>query len=141
MQSSWWQYREWVFRKDMNGDGAATASDVPLWAEWLFYWPGDALIAQFGETSFGRFLEVTPASFGSATSAALSVAGWVIVAGAVLYLPRFFIDIVDPTSRQERRERRAAQRARKREARRRKRAQDAPTGPEGRLQERREPHF
>jgi hypothetical protein len=141
MLSSWWQYRQWVFRKDMNGDGAATASDVPLWAEWLFYWPGDALIAQFGETAFGRFLEVSPASFGSATSAALSVAGWVILVCLVLYLPRFFVDIVDPTSWQERRERREAQRARRRAARRGKRAQAAPPQQPGRLQERREPHF
>lgn len=138
MQASWWQYRHWRFRADMNGDGLATTSDVPLWAEWLFFVPGDAFIAQFGSTSFGRFLELTPASFGTATSAALSTALWLLAISAAFYLPRFFVDIVDPTSRQERREKRGAERARKRRERLARRTPRRGGMP---VQERREPRF
>jgi hypothetical protein len=116
MLTSWWQYRRWNFLADMNGDGLVTTSDAPLWLHWLFFLPGDAFIAQFGDTRLGTFLEVTPASFGSMTSAVLSVVLWLLAIGVVFYLPRFFVDILDPTSRQQRRERRAAQRARRRRA-------------------------
>jgi hypothetical protein len=114
MQASWWQYRQWRFKSDMTGDGMVTASDVPRWAEWAFYLPGDAIIAQFGQTRFGQFLELTPATFGTPTSAALSVAAWVLALIAVVYVPRFFIDIFDPTSRQQRIEERRAKRERRR---------------------------
>jgi hypothetical protein len=141
MQSSWWQYRQWRFVADMNADGVVSTSDVPLWGPWIFFWPGDAFIALFGGTSLGRFLELSPASFGSGTSAALAAALWLLALGLAFYLPRFFIDIVDPTSRQERRERRAAQRARRRQARlaRRKPAPRRTQPP--RFEERREPRF
>ena len=90
-----------------------------------------------------RQLELTPASFGSPTSAALSAALWLAAVFVVFYLPRLFIDIVDPTSRQQRRERRQAQRARRKQARLARKAQrqrfvrreDPP------LQERQEPTF
>jgi hypothetical protein len=117
MQASWWQYRQWRFNTDMSGDGLVTASDVPLWAEWIFYLPGDAFIAQFGDGRLGRFLELAPTSFGTPTSAALSVAGWLLALLALFYLPRFFIDIFDPTSRQQRIEERRAKRERKRRER------------------------
>jgi hypothetical protein len=113
MLASWWQYRQWRFVADMNGDGLVTSSDVPLWTHWGFFLPGDAFIAQFGSTRLGTFLEVTPASFGGTTSAVLSVALWLLALSAAFYIPRFFVDIVDPTSRQQRRERRVAQRVRK----------------------------
>ena len=142
MQVAWWEYRQWRFLADMNADGMVTVSDLPLWAQWLFFVPGDALIAQFGTTRFGHFLELTPASFGSATSAALSAALWLLAAGVAFYLPRFFIDIVDPTSRQQRRERRQAQRARREHARLARRAQRRlPRRDEQRVQGRREPTF
>jgi hypothetical protein len=111
MQTPWWQYRQWRFLADMNGDGLVTTSDALLWAQWFFFLPGDAFIAQFGTTPLGTFLEVTPASFGSMTSAALSAALWLLAIGAAFYVPRFFVDILDPTSRQQRRERRQARRA------------------------------
>jgi hypothetical protein len=116
MLASWWQYRQWKFVADMNGDGLVTSSDVPLWTHWCFFLPGDAFIAQFGTTRVGTFLEVTPASFGGTTSAVLSVALWLVAISAAFYIPRLFVDIVDPTSRQQRRERRVAQRVRKRTA-------------------------
>jgi hypothetical protein len=117
-----------------------TASDLPLWAKWAYFVPGDAFIAQFGTTRIGQFLELTPASLGSPTSAALSAVLWLLAVFVVFYVPRLFIDIVDPTSRQQRRERRQAQRARKRLARRAQRPQSVRRDDE-RLEERREPTF
>jgi hypothetical protein len=140
MQVTWWEYRQWRFLADMNADGMVTASDLPLWAKWAYFVPGDAFIAQFGTTRIGQFLELTPASLGSPTSAALSAVLWLLAVFVVFYVPRLFIDIVDPTSRQQRRERRQAQRARKRLARRAQRPQSVRRDDE-RLEERREPTF
>ena len=117
MQVTWWEYRQWRFLADMNADGLVTASDLPLWAKWWYFVPGDAVIAQFGTTKFGQFLELTPASLGSPTSAVISALLWLLALALVIYLPVLFVDIVDPTSRKERRERRLARRERKREAR------------------------
>jgi hypothetical protein len=136
MLASWWQYRQWKFLADMNGDGLVTTSDAPLWLHWLFFLPGDAFIALFGDTRVGTFLEVTPASFGSTTSAVLSALLWPLALGLVLYVPRLFIDIVDPTSRQQRREQRAAQRTRRLRAQPRRFERG-----ELRFEERREPQF
>jgi hypothetical protein len=142
MQVTWWEYRQWRFLADMNADGMVTASDLPLWAKWAYFVPGDAFIAQFGTTRIGQFLELTPASLGSPISAALSAVLWLLALLVVFYVPRLFIDIVDPTSRQQRRERRQAQRARKRQARLTRRAQRRVLQRDGaRLQERREPTF
>jgi hypothetical protein len=143
MQVTWWAYRQWRFLADMNGDGMITASDLPLWAKWVYFLPGDAFIAQFGTTKLGQFLELTPASLGSPTSAALSAVLWLAALLVVFYLPRLFIDIVDPTSRQQRRERRKAQRVRRREARLARRGQPGrlQRRADERLQERREPTF
>jgi len=146
MQVSWWDYRQWRFIADMNGDGIVSVKDVPQWATWLFYLPGDAFIALFGTTRVGVFLELTPASFGGSTSAMLSIALWLLALAIALYLPVLFIDIVDPTSRQQRRERRKAQRERKRRARLARRAANRPVRHteerrEPRLEERREPRL
>jgi hypothetical protein len=64
MQASWWQHRQWKFLADTNGDGVVTTADVPLWAQWFFFLPGDAVISQFGSTSLGRFLELTRRALG-----------------------------------------------------------------------------
>lgn len=144
MQASWWDYRQWRFVADMSGDGIVSLSDLPHWGHWLFYLPGDAFIALFGATRVGTFLELTPASFGGSTSAALSVALWLLGLAVAAYLPSLFIDIVDPTSRQERRERRQAQRETKRQARLARRAARRPPprrAPPLRYEERREPRF
>jgi hypothetical protein len=141
MPASWWQYRQWRFLADMNGDGLVTTSDAPLWVHWLFYLPGDAFIAQFGGTRLGTFLELTPASFGSTTSAVLAVVLWLLAIGVVFYLPRLLVDIVDPTSRQQRREQRAAQRARKHRAPLTRAQPRRFERGELRLEERQEPRF
>ena len=145
MQDSWWTYRQWRFAADMNGDGVVSTSDLPYWGPWIFFWPGDAFIALFGPTRLGRFLELSPASFGSPTAAALSAALWLIALGLTWYLPRLFVDIVDPTSRQERRERRRAQRALKKRAQLARRApalrRSGTPARAPRMEERREPRF
>jgi hypothetical protein len=143
MQASWWQHRQWRFLADMNGDGVVTTTDVPLWAEWFFFLPGDSVIAQFGSTPFGRFLELTPASFGSATSAAISAPVWLLAISAAFCLPGFVLDIFDPTYRQQKREQREAQRARKRRERltRRKPPRFFRRHSELPVEERREPRF
>jgi hypothetical protein len=94
-----------------------SAGDVRLWAEWLFFVPGDAVIALIGPMPLGRFLELTPASFGSITSAVISAAVCLLAIYGAVCLPGFFMDIVDPTHRQQKREWRQAQRARKQRAR------------------------
>ena len=115
MQASWWQYRQWKLVSDMNGDGAVGASDALLWAQWLFHLPGDAFIAYYGPTELGRYLGLTQTSFGSATSAGLSAALWVLSVLAVLYLFGFLLDAIDPTYRQQQRESREARARARRE--------------------------
>jgi hypothetical protein len=117
MQASWWQYRKWKFVADMNGDGAVTSSDTSYWAHWLFFMPGDAVIAVIGPTTFGGFLDLTPVSFGSATSAWISAVVWVLG----IWAAYFFLDCADPTYRLQRRERRKAAKAARREPLRRAR--------------------
>jgi hypothetical protein len=121
MQSSWWAYRQWRFVADMNGDGSLTGSDLALWAEWLFYMPGDALIAQFGPTPIAASLALTPASFGSSTSAAISAVAWPLAIGVAFYLWGFLLDAGDPTYRQQKREKREAENKVKRAAKERAR--------------------
>ena len=58
--------RQWKWVADMNADGIVTISDVWLWIEWLFYWPGDGfiyiLIHKF--STFAQFFELTSADYG-----------------------------------------------------------------------------
>jgi hypothetical protein len=85
-----------------------TLDDARLWAEWLFYLPGDAFIAQFGPTTLGGLLDLSPTHFGSATSALLSVALWLAGILGAYYVWAFLLDAANPTLRQEHRERRQA---------------------------------
>jgi hypothetical protein len=106
MQGSWWHYRHWKFVADMNGDGTLSRSDVLLWAQWLYFMPGDAFIAQVGPTDLGRLLGLTQASFGGTMSACISGALWLLALLAVIYLRAWIIDAADPTYREHLRERR-----------------------------------
>ena len=108
MQSAWWQYRSWKIAADMNGDGAVTGVDYAAWAQFFYFLPGDAFIAQFGPTEVGRYLGLTQASFGSVTSALLSAVLWVLAFFVALYVFRFVLDAIDPTYRQQQREGREA---------------------------------
>lgn len=104
MTQAWWQHRQWKFIADMNRDGALTPSDVWLWLQWLFFLPGDALIALLGPTALGAVVQLTPESFGTATSALLSVALWPLGVWLLFGVARFLVDTVDPTFYAERRE-------------------------------------
>lgn len=85
-----------------------TTSDFPAWTEWLFFLPGDALIARLDGTPLAQWLAPL-ATHGSAAAVTFSAALWLLAIGAVLYLPRFLIDVWDPTYLQQKRERRQAQ--------------------------------
>ncbi|PSW06582.1 hypothetical protein [Photobacterium lipolyticum] len=36
--------RDWSFVADMNYSGSVTVTDVGLWVQWLFFYPGDIVI-------------------------------------------------------------------------------------------------
>lgn len=60
----------------MNGDGAITISDVFLWVKWLYFYPGDYVIAYTGNTFLGIFLEFDGNSFGGIGSGVISFFLW-----------------------------------------------------------------
>ena len=117
MQASLWQQRAWQLVGDMNGDGAVNMADAGLWAQSVFFLPGDALIAQFGPTELGRAIGLTQGSFGGAMSAGLSAALWTLGVLAVIYAFWFVLDAIDPTYRQQQREMRQARSQARRAAR------------------------
>ena len=71
--SIWTNARMWAFVADMNGDGVVTISDVWLWFEWLYFYPGDGVVWVVGTAlpAAARFLEVTPASYGAASGSGI----------------------------------------------------------------------
>jgi hypothetical protein len=79
--------RQWYFVADMNLDGSVTITDVGLWMKWLFFMPGDALILASMDTAMGRFLEVTPTSYGGFGSGVVSFLVWAIGYFALADLP------------------------------------------------------
>jgi hypothetical protein len=86
-------------------------NDAWLWLQWLFFMPGDALIARTGATPLGAL-----------PSAALSGALWLIGLWAIHAVWVFLIDAADPTYRAERRERLRAEAAGRRAFLQRRRA-------------------
>ncbi len=63
----------------MNDDGVVTISDVWLWLHWLYFYPGDFVLASFEATPIGTFFEVTPSSFGGWASGVISAIVWIFV--------------------------------------------------------------
>jgi hypothetical protein len=108
MQGSWWQWAQ---------SGWEWAQPWWQWAQWLFFLPGNALIAQVGPTELGAALGLTQASVGSPASACISAALWVLAVLAVFGLIGFIQDAIDPTYRQQRREAREARARAQRDAR------------------------
>lgn len=84
MEENWWAYRTWAFVSDMNADGSVTISDVLLWLKWLYFMPGDCVIAILGPTAIGRFLELTTSSYGSWGSGMVSLFLWTIILGIAI---------------------------------------------------------
>ncbi|OGA56107.1 MAG: hypothetical protein A3G81_14710 [Betaproteobacteria bacterium RIFCSPLOWO2_12_FULL_65_14] len=89
-------------------------TDIWLWLQWLFFMPGDALIARIGPTPLGALLDLTPKSFGTTPSAVLSGALWLIGLWTVHAVWAFLIDAAGPTYRADRLERRRAEAAARR---------------------------
>jgi len=69
--------RLWSFEADMDQNGAITISDIWLWVDWLFFYPGDFLI--LGIMKFGdihTFFELSSNTFGNWFSGIISFIFW-----------------------------------------------------------------
>jgi hypothetical protein len=84
-------------------------TQVALWLQWLFLLPGETLIARIAPTPLGALLNVGPQSLGGNTSAALSMAAWLLGLWALYGIGIFLVDAINPTYRAERRERKRAE--------------------------------
>ena len=73
--------KRWDFVADMDYSDAVTITDVWLWFKWIFFYPGDFIIAfTVQETpKVARFLELSYADFGGVLSGVISFIIWVIV--------------------------------------------------------------
>ena len=67
--------RLWLFEADMNFDGVVSVGDFWLWANWLFYYPGDALLKAIMDYApvIAQSLDVSLDSFGGAASGLCSL--------------------------------------------------------------------
>ena len=74
MMTQWPGNRLWTFQADMNGDGAVTVSDIWLWLKWLWFYPGDWILLQFGPTKIGKFFELSPQDYGGRLSGFITFA-------------------------------------------------------------------
>lgn len=81
--------RSWEFFADMNFDGVTTISDVGLWIQWLYFYPGDWLLraSMKAVPTLTRFLEISQESYGGAYSGLISAIAWIMLAMAVVTLP------------------------------------------------------
>jgi len=84
--------RQWKFVADMNRSGTVTVSDVWLWIEWLYFWPGDGLIylAITKAPGLAKFFELSAGKFSGPLSLFLSFGLW-IVAVVLLFLAWHFV--------------------------------------------------
>jgi hypothetical protein len=71
--------RQWRWSADMDDDGSITITDVWLWARWLFFYPGDLMVAG----GLGRFLGIDSTYYGGSLSFWISAALWLFVGLAV----------------------------------------------------------
>jgi hypothetical protein len=73
--------RQWEFVADMTGNGYVTVSDLWLWIEWLYFWPGDGLIWLVIRylPPLAAFLELNPGRYGGPLSFFLSFGLWIVV--------------------------------------------------------------
>jgi len=79
--------RQWLFVADMNHSGSVTISDIWLWFDWLYYWPGDSLIAMFMVIpDVARFFELTYNDYGGHLSGIVSFIMWCgVIIHALIY--------------------------------------------------------
>ena len=96
--------RQWAFVADMNGDGAITISDVWLWVKWLFFYPGDLLLAGLmaGFPDVARFFEISTSSYEGFFSGVVGAIFWLIasfmILGAVGLLLELWEDLRKPSA-------------------------------------------
>ena len=83
--------RLWFFEADMDQNGVITISDLWLWVQWLFFYPGDLLI--LGIMKFGdihTFFELSSSTFGNWFSGIISFIFWLSI---ILRLVIFFFEL------------------------------------------------
>ena len=87
--------RLWFFEADMDQNGVITISDIWIWVQWLFFYPGDLLI--LGIMKFGdihTFFELSSSTFGNWFSGIISFAFWFTnILGLVVFFLLFFLSI------------------------------------------------
>lgn len=76
-----YDFRQWKFAADMNQSGSITISDIWLWFQWLYFYPGDGVVyfLIYKASSIGAFLEMTPDSYGGVFSGIISFVVWCLV--------------------------------------------------------------
>ena len=80
--------RIWSFTADMNFDGLVTISDIGLWVNWIFTYPGDWVILKLSHNSIGRFFEFSAADYGGVFSFLISL----FVFSMIFFIPSVIID-------------------------------------------------
>ena len=69
---------------DYNGDGVLTLGDVWLWAQFIYFYPGDRCIDAFAKTRVGALLGIGPALYRGVLSFLMAAFVWACIAGWML---------------------------------------------------------
>jgi hypothetical protein len=80
--------RQWEFVADMNLDGSVTISDIGLWVNWIFTYPGDWVVLKLTHNSIGRFLEFSAADYGGVFSFLISL----LFFAMIFFIPSMITD-------------------------------------------------
>jgi len=80
--------RLWEFSADMNLDGSVTISDIGLWVNWIFTYPGDWIILKLTHNNIGRFFEFSAADYGGVFSFLISL----FVFSMIFFIPSVITD-------------------------------------------------
>jgi hypothetical protein len=80
--------RQWEFVADMNFDGFVTISDIGLWVNWIFTYPGDWVVFKLTHNSIGRFLEFSAADYGGVFSFLISL----LFFAMIFFIPSMITD-------------------------------------------------
>ena len=78
--SGWYDSRDWFFIADMDHNYSITISDVWLWFQWLYFYPGDAFIYFIINkvTPLSNFFEITYNNYGGFLSGFISFIFWIL---------------------------------------------------------------
>ncbi len=75
--------QRFTFYADQNVDGVLTISDVWLWFKWVFFLPGDFILAALTGSTIGNFFELSQDSLMGWGSGVFSFFVWLLVLGAI----------------------------------------------------------